>query len=258
MRADPSTWVVIPSRLNSTRLPQKALHLIAGKPLIVRVVEGALQSRRAEKVIVATDHVSIVDAVQKFVSGHRVECVLTPPELPSGTDRCLHAVLQFPQAEQPQRVLNIQGDEPLIEGVFIDELIEAWDLRADVSLLTTARPFADVADIQNPNMVKVLLNSRSEAIYFSRFPIPFSRNQPISGQTLINPLHHIGIYGFQIEFLKKFCSVGVSSIEQSESLEQLRALQMGSSIYVHLTNRNLIGVDTLDDVKRVEAYFSKK
>lgn len=257
MKSKFKTWVVIPSRLHSTRLPQKALHLISGKPLIVRVVEGALQSKHAEKVIVATDHQSIVDEVKKYISGDRVECVMTPPELPSGTDRCLHAVMQFPAELQPQRVLNIQGDEPLIQGSFIDELMEAWDLRSDVKLLTTAKPFTQIEDVQNPNMVKVLLNVRSEAIYFSRFPIPFSRNQPKPNEKLDNPLHHIGIYGFEIEFLKKFCSVGVSSIEQSESLEQLRALQMGSSIYVHLTNRNLIGVDTLDDVKRVETYFSK-
>ncbi len=253
-----TTWIVIPSRLNSTRLPKKALHLVAGKPLIVRVVEGALQSRLAEKVMVATDHESIVDVVKKNFSTERVECVMTDPELPSGTDRCLSAVLKFAPNLQPHRVLNIQGDEPLISGDLIDELLEAWDQRPTVSLMTVAKLFASFEDVQNPNMVKVLLNSRSEAIYFSRFPIPFSRNQPAPGEKFLNPLHHIGIYGFEIEFLKKFCSVGLSSIEQFESLEQLRALQMGSTISVHLTNRNLIGVDTLEDVKRVEAYFNKK
>lgn len=255
---NPKTWVVIPARLNSTRLPRKALHLIAGKPLVVRVVEGVQGATQIEKILVATDHESIVTAIRQNIRDPRVECVLTPPELPSGTDRCLYAVSQFPLGQRPQRVLNIQGDEPLIDGIFVDELISAWNLNSEARMLTAAKPLSSLEDLKSPHLVKVLLNQRSEAIYFSRFPVPFSKGLPTSVDGLRNPLHHIGVYGFEIEFLQKFCSVGVSSIEQAESLEQLRALQLGAAIFVHLTDRKLIGVDTLDDVAKVEAYLKTK
>jgi 3-deoxy-manno-octulosonate cytidylyltransferase (CMP-KDO synthetase) len=261
MPNSPMTWVVIPARLNSARLPQKALHMIAGKPLIVRVVEGVQNARQIEKIIVATDHQSIVSVIQQNFQDPRVECVLTPPELPSGTDRCLNAISQFPEGSRPHRVLNIQGDEPLIDGVFVDELISAWNLNSGLNnkaqMMTAAKPLSSLEDLTNPNIVKVLLNQRSEAIYFSRFPIPFSRGLPAHVEGLRNPLHHIGVYGFEIEFLQKFCSASVSSIEQAESLEQLRALQLGTAIFVHLTDRKLIGVDTLDDVAKVEAYLKQ-
>ncbi|MFN8943648.1 MAG: 3-deoxy-manno-octulosonate cytidylyltransferase [Pseudobdellovibrionaceae bacterium] len=250
--SDQKNWIVIPSRLNSTRLSEKALQLIAGKPLIVHVLEGAMKSIIAEKIIVATDHDSIASVIKQNINDQRVECVMTPSELPSGTDRCLYAVLQFPPEARPRRVFNIQGDEPLIQGSFIDELMMAWSPDSKIEMMTVARPLADLDDLNNLNVVKVLLNAKSEAIYFSRFPIPFSKASPKTIQEISNPFHHIGIYGFEIEFLKKFCSAGVSSIEQGESLEQLRALQLGALIYVHLTHQKLMGVDTAEDVKKVE------
>lgn len=240
---------VIPSRLKATRFPDKPLAKIAGKSLIRRVAERTLKSKKLDKVIVATDSQLIADEVK----GLGCEVVFTDPNLPSGTDR-VHAAVKGLSADI---VINIQGDEPLIHPDVIDGLVMALEKDLGLDLVTLGQDFKTAEEFQSPNNVKVILNNKSEAIYFSRFPIPFSRTE-INDKLFPNPvcLKHIGLYGFRRTFLDTFCQTPVSILEKSESLEQLRAMSLGARIQVIKTHHFFQGVDVPEDIQKVESWIN--
>jgi len=246
--------IVIPARLASTRLPNKPLADLGGKPMVVRVAERARLSGAAE-VIVATDDVSIVEACAK----HDVRAVMTLATHPSGTDRIAEAArkLQWPEDAV---VVNVQGDEPLIEP----ELIAATAARiSETSLMATAaHPVHGIDDLFNPHIVKVILDRENRALYFSRAPIPWERSAfsetPKKMPEGYAAWRHIGLYAFRNSFLQTYSSLPVSPIEQFEALEQLRALWHGYAISVHVSmSIPAAGVDTPEDLERVRQYFMR-
>lgn len=233
---------VIPARYASTRFPGKPLVHLKGKPLLQWVVEGAKRCAILEKVIVATDD----DRIEKLCQDIGVDVVRTSPDCATGTDRLFEATqnLDF------DVVLNIQGDEPLIGPESIDPLAKAFLNQNGLDMATLAHPVSE-SDIQNPNAVKVITNRNSEAIYFSRFPIPYSREAYTAGSTAA--LKHIGLYAFTKSFLQTFCSAPQAAIEKAESLEQLRALYLGARIKVIQVDQPTYGVDTPEDLRTLEA-----
>ncbi len=239
---------IIPARFGSTRFPGKPLHLIAGKPLLQWVLEGASASIVLDEVVVATDDARIESFAKSI--GHRV--VMTARDLPTGTDRVRAAVLELEsQGMSIDRVVNVQGDEPLISASQIDPLIAALK-DPNVKMATLGRPIA-TSDLGDLSAAKVVVDRHGFALYFSRLGIPFTRKafQPGSDGTPV--LKHIGIYGYQRSFLDEFCDQKPVPLEEAESLEQLRALWMGAKIKVVPTQQESCGVDTPEDVVRVES-----
>lgn len=232
---------VIPVRFGAQRFPGKALAPILDKPMIQWVVEGVSQSQIIKKIIVATDDQRIANTCEKF----DVEVVMTDSELASGSDRVFQAI----QHCDEELIINIQGDEPLIDGQLVDQMARAMQSDSDWEMLTLGRSLDDEA-LQSVNTAKIVLNHRSEALYFSRYPIPYSRESS-QGQPEAC-LKHIGMYGYKKTFLKKFCETPVQVIEQMEGLEQLRALYLGARIKVVKVDYESWGVDTPDDVAVVE------
>jgi 3-deoxy-manno-octulosonate cytidylyltransferase (CMP-KDO synthetase) len=243
--------VLIPARLGSTRLPNKPLADIAGLPMVVRVAQRASASS-AQRVVVAADSESIVQACSR----HGVEAILTRSDHVSGSDRLAEAcdLLALPGDET---VVNVQGDEPLIEPALIDSVAALLASHPEARMSTAAHPIESVAEFTNPNVVKVVLDGRGFALYFSRAPVPWWRDGFGAGiQTLPQPrpLRHVGIYGYRADFLREFPRLSPASLEQSEALEQLRALWHGHRIAVHLTDiAPGAGVDTPEDLERVRA-----
>ena len=234
---------VIPSRWGSTRFPGKSLAPICGKPLVVHVVEACLRSKRLTDVIVATDDQRIADAV----AGTRARAVLTRPDHPSGTDRGAEAA----QAGDEDIVVNIQGDEPLMDPALIDRIVEA--LLADPSrgMATACAPIRTREELDARTVVKLVADGQGNALYFSRLPIPCRRDgEPDIASGLYK--RHIGIYGFRGSFLKKFIAAPQCALEKTESLEQLRALHLGCKIAVVETDEVGVGVDRPEDVATVE------
>lgn len=248
-----SYTVLIPARLASTRLPDKPLADIAGLPMIVRVAQRASKSR-ADRVVVATDS----ERIQAACAQHRVECVLTRADHPTGSDRLAEAC-EVLGLDAEDRVVNVQGDEPLIDPALIDACAEMLVQRPDCVMSTAAHGLEDPAQFGNPNVVKVVTDALGRALYFSRAPIPWWRDAPQAGQAAAGagaPLRHIGIYGYRAGFLRRFPSLSVSPLETVESLEQLRVLWHGERIAVHLaTQAPGAGVDTPEDLARVRALF---
>ncbi|MFP5518702.1 MAG: 3-deoxy-manno-octulosonate cytidylyltransferase [Bdellovibrionia bacterium] len=234
--------VVIPARYGSTRFPAKPLAPILGKPMIQWTVVGAQKSKLASQVIVATDHLEIVEAVRAVGA----QAVMTDSDLPSGSDRINAAVANI----DADIVVNVQGDEPLISGELIDRLAQVLIDDVHLEMATLAHPMSS-EELQSPNAVKVILNNKDEAIYFSRFAIPHSRVQPTQSTDII-PLKHVGMYAYRKEFLKSFCQQAPAAIEIAESLEQLRALNMGARIKVLRIAEATLGVDTPEDILKVE------
>ncbi len=237
---------VLPSRWGSTRFPGKPLHVIAGKPLIQHVWERCLRCSRLDEILVATDDERIRDAVLAF--GGKV--AMTSPDHPTGTDRIAEVALTVPQATH---LVNIQGDEPLIDPALIDEL--AATMAADSSLdMATAANLLDPSDaaVRDPNVVKVAVALDGRALYFSRSPLPFFRN-PVAGLPV---LRHKGIYAYKRSFLERFVTWPPSPLEMAESLEQLRALENGASIKVLLTADTSPGVDTPEQAREIERLLS--
>lgn len=232
---------VIPARYGSGRFPGKPLELLKGKPILQWVVEGAKKSTLISEVIVATDDQRIADLCQKI----GVNFKMTPTTCETGTDRIFVATqdLNF------DFVLNIQGDEPLIGPEFIDPMIEAFKKEPQLDMTTLAHPI-EASDIENLNAVKVITDQYSNAIYFSRFPIPHSRVS--AGENSAVCLKHIGLYGFSKGFLQKFCTTKPTEIEKCESLEQLRALYLGAKIKVLKVTKATYGVDTPEDLQKLE------
>jgi 3-deoxy-manno-octulosonate cytidylyltransferase (CMP-KDO synthetase) len=234
--ADPDhqrTLVAIPARWGSTRFPGKPLHLIAGKPLVQHVWERCQDCREVDDVIIATDDARIAEAAASF--GARA--VITSPDHPSGTDRIAEAAKSFPDA---RTIINVQGDEPLLSPALIDEL--AVVLRDDhqVRMITAAAPIHEAAQIDDPNIVKVVFDVHGDSLYFSRSPLPFVRNLSAASRHY----RHLGIYGFQRSFLFQFVAWPPSRLELTESLEQLRAVENGVRLRVVLTDELSPGVDT--------------
>ena len=233
--------IVIPARFASTRFPGKPLHLIAGKPLVRHVWERCLQVSRADGVIIATDDARIADAAHAF--GATV--AMTRPDHPSGTDRLAEVAAGHPTATH---LLNVQGDEPLINPALLDTMIGALRDDPNLPMITAASPLPEGPECDNPNIVKVVFTTDRHALYFSRSRIPFARNPPAL------PCHrHLGVYGYSRDFLTRFVAWPPSPLETTESLEQLRALENGARIRIVITTDDSPGVDTPEQARAVEA-----
>lgn len=245
MPTDPTTFVlgVIPSRWGSTRFPGKPLHIIAGKPLVQHVWERCAKCSALDAVIVATDDERIATAVRAFGGS----AVLTSPDHPTGTDRIAEAIQAEPRATH---IVNIQGDEPLIEPALIDELARAISAPGGPDMATAANPL-DPQDpaVADSNVVKVVTALSGRALYFSRSPLPYFRNAvdglPVS--------RHKGIYAYTRSFIESFVTWPPSPLERAESLEQLRALENGASILVLSTDDTSPGVDTPEQAAAIES-----
>ena len=236
----PKVAVVIPARWGSTRFPGKPLHLIAGKPLIQHVWERCQRARGVEGVVIATDDMRIAEASFDFGA----EVSMTSPKHRSGTDRVAEVAGRL---KGITHVVNVQGDEPVIEPKLVSRLATALLEDKRIDMVTAANEFGPEEDVTNPNTVKVVLDRDRNGIYFSRSPIPFVRDSPV-----VPYYRHQGIYGYSTKFLLQFVKWKPGMLERSEQLEQLRALENGARIRVILTKHASIGVDTPEDVATVE------
>lgn len=241
------TICVIPARYSSTRLPGKPLKDICGVPMICRVYDRAKLAKNISEVIVATDDERILDAVEK----HSGKAVMTRADHKTGTDRLAEVAEKFSDADL---IVNVQGDEPLIDSSLIDELVAQFVDDENLQMATVATELTDAAEIQNPNNVKVIFDKNNDALYFSRSLIPYPRNAGIS-----KTYKHIGIYAYRRNFLLNYAKMESTPLEQTESLEQLRALENGYKIRVIISDCKFVGVDTEEDLKLVnEIYASMK
>ena len=251
-----SFTVLVPARLASTRLPNKPLADIAGLPMVVRVAQRAKQSGAA-RVVVAGDHPSIVAACAQ----HGIEAILTREDHPSGTDRLAEACEQL-GLDGDTIVVNVQGDEPLIDPALIDAVASVLAAHPEAAMSTAAHQIDALNDFLNPNVVKAVLDAQGHALYFSRAPIPWWRDGSAHGAAPSvlpspAPLRHIGIYGYRAAFVRKFPSLPPAPIEAIEALEQLRALWHGHRIAVHVSHiAPGPGIDTPEDLARVRAVFA--
>ena len=240
---------IIPSRYASTRFPRKALALIKGKSMIQRVYEQAIQCKELSKVIVATDHSSIFDHVQSFGG----EVMLTSELHVSGTDRCYEVLKKSPSIYD--FVINIQGDEPFILPAQISLL--AKSLNPSTELATLIKKIDSEEILFNPNSAKVIFNKNFEAIYFSRHTIPFLRGEEHEKWLKKHEYYkHIGIYAYRSDILKDITKLKASSLENAESLEQLRWLENGYKIKVNITEMDSYGIDTPQDLEDVLLNFT--
>lgn len=261
--AAPPFVAVVPARLASTRLPEKPLADIAGKPMVVRVAERAREAG-ADRVLIATDDARVLHAAQT----HGFEALLTRADHPSGTDRLAEVATRLNLTDDTI-VVNVQGDEPLIDPALVRDVASHLAANPDCAIATAAHPIADAADVFNPNVVKVVIDSRAVALYFSRAPIPWLRDayQAHAGARAIDiasmppppadtVLRHIGLYAYRARFLRTYPTLAQAPIEQAEMLEQLRAMWHGERIAVRVTHEAPApGVDTLADLERVRALF---
>ena len=246
--------VLLPARLASTRLPNKPLADIAGLPMIVRVAQRAALSA-ADAVVVAADDASIVAACE----AHGVRALLTRRDHATGSDRLAEACALL-GLDGDDAVVNVQGDEPLIEPALIDACAALLESRSDCVMSTAAHAIGSPAEFDNPNVVKVVCDAAGRALYFSRAPIPWWRDGRMSGTTQLPspaPLRHIGLYGYRAGFLRRFPMLEAAPLERIESLEQLRVLWHGERIAVHVAaHAPGPGVDTPEDLARVRAIFA--
>src|SRR5437870_7545674 len=263
---------IIPARGHATRLPGKPLAEIAGQPMIQHVYQRASQAASLARVVVATDDERILAAVRAFGG----EAVLTSPDHRSGTDRVAEAA----GSEAADVVVNIQGDEPLIDPHAIDSLVAPFESRPELSMTTLAVEIRTAEEIADPSVVKVVLDRQGYALYFSRYPIPYSRDEGrgmrdedrASGpssliphpsslvphpSSLIPRLKHIGLYAYRADFLQVFSRMEPTRLEQAEALEQLRVLENGERIFVVLTEHDAVSVDTPEDLARVRAMMER-
>ena len=249
--------IVIPARHASTRLPGKALADIAGKPMIVRVAEAA-QRCRHDGIWVATDHEDILSAVE----AEGFQGVMTRPDHPSGTDRIAEVAVRLGWADD-EIVVNLQGDEPLIDPALIESVVEALSGDPDAAMATASQAITEATDFFNPNVVKVVVDRLGRALYFSRAPIPWCRDAfAITRDVLpaeLQAQRHIGLYAYRVGFLRQYGQLGPSPLERGEALEQLRALWHGYSIrVVACEHAPAAGVDTPDDLERVRREYRRR
>ena len=236
---------IIPARYASTRLPGKPLRDIAGKPMIVRVYERATGAQRVQEVVVATDDERIRAAVEE----HGGNAVMTRADHATGTDRLAEVAAQRPDCDL---IINVQGDEPLIDPAVIDTLVAPFEHDAELMMATAKTEITDAAEMENPNNVKVVVDRTGNALYFSRARIPYARN---AGAKVYK---HIGIYAYRRDFLLAYAKMAQTELECSESLEQLRALENGYRIRVVETDAVFIGVDTEEDLAAVNAEYQRR
>ena len=242
--------VLIPARLASTRLPDKPLAEIGGVPMIVRVARRAAQSG-ARTVTVAADHAAIVAACLRY----DVAAVLTAETHASGSDRLGEAAARL-GFDGDHIVVNVQGDEPMIEPALIDACAALLERQTDCVMSTAAHSIRSNADFNNVNIVKVVLDARGRALYFSRAPIPWPRDDAIDDAAPL-PLRHVGLYAYRAGFLRRFPSLEPSPLEAIERLEQLRVLWHGERIAVHVSEGEPgIGIDTPEDLEKARALFA--
>ena len=239
------TVCVIPARLESTRFPRKLLQRIEGKPLLQYVYENDTQAKRVQLVTVACDHELLKELVESFGG----EAILTSPAHTSGTERIAEVAKSLPC----QFVVNLQGDEPLMPGEVIDQVVSALERDLSCVMSTACIIKTDLEEFRNPNVVKLTKDRSGMALYFSRAPIPLDRDGKMS-----QFYKHLGIYGYRREFLLQFPSLATSSLEQREKLEQLRVLENGYRIKVVETIHDSIGVDTEADFKLVQKLLLNK
>jgi len=251
-----SFCALIPARLASTRLPNKPLADLGGKPMVVRVAEQALRSG-AQRVVVAADDPSIVTAC----AAHGIEAVLTRTDHLSGSDRLAEACTLL-GLDGDALVVNVQGDEPLIDPALVRACAELLAAHPECNVATAAHAIESQADFANPNVVKVVLDQQQRALYFSRAPIPWWRDGSQAGtpalpdSTIGAALRHIGLYAYRAGYLRRFPQLSPAPLEQLESLEQLRVLWHGGRIAVHTADTAPApGVDTPEDLARVRAFF---
>jgi 3-deoxy-manno-octulosonate cytidylyltransferase (CMP-KDO synthetase) len=247
--------VVIPARHASTRLPGKMLLDLGGKPMVVRTAERARRSAAAD-VIVATDHA----AIQTTVKAHGITALMTRPEHQSGTDRLGEVVAALALADDAI-VVNVQGDEPLIDPALVDAVAGELALHPEAAIATAAKHMANAQDFLNPNYVKVVCDGSGMALYFSRAPIPYARDAFAQTKDALPSglpaLHHIGTYAYRAAFLKRFADLPQSAAEKFEALEQLRALHYGFRIAVKIWDEPIeAGVDSPEDLQRVRTHFA--
>jgi 3-deoxy-manno-octulosonate cytidylyltransferase (CMP-KDO synthetase) len=236
---------IIPARFASSRFPGKPLAIIAGKSMLQHVYERASQARYLTKVMIATDDQRIHEEARRFGAAVR----LTRADHPSGTDRVAEAA----SAENCQLVVNIQGDEPLIDPAAVDAAVLAMLDNPEIPMGTLKKRIEHEQEYQNPNVVKVVTDRNGNAIYFSRSPIPYTRDE--SERKSTPRYKHIGLYVYQREFLLSYSELPVGPLEQAERLEQLRALENGYAIRVVETEYDSLGVDTPEDLEQVASLF---
>jgi 3-deoxy-manno-octulosonate cytidylyltransferase (CMP-KDO synthetase) len=243
---------IIPARMQSTRLPGKPLLRIAGKPMILRVLERARSSPELDRIIVATDSEEIRRVVQE--SGG--EAWITSPQHRTGSDR----VAEVAEKLSEELILNLQGDEPLLPASTVRALVKFGVGCRNFTMASAMVPLPREGDIVNPHIVKVVVNARGEALYFSRFPIPYCKDSPLdltaathSARACTGHFKHVGIYLYRREFLLKYVRLAPTPLELSESLEQLRVLEHGYPIHMVQVEQDSISVDTPEDAHLVES-----
>lgn len=252
-----SFTALIPARLGSSRLPRKPLLDIGGKPMFVRTAEQAARSD-ATQVIIATDDQEIAQLAQE----HGFEAALTRSDHPSGTDRLAEAAHQLGLAPD-HIVVNVQGDEPLIDPALINQVAQLLERTPHAAMATCASALRDIGRMQDPNTVKVVCAADHTALYFSRAPIPWPRDAWADGPAALPQglpvLHHIGLYAYRCDFLQRFPQLEKGPLERFEALEQLRALENGYRIAVaHVSGHPAPGVDTLSDLQRVRELWANR
>ena len=236
------TLCVIPARYASTRLPGKPLADICGKPMICRVLERARCARKPDKVIVATDDERICDAVR----AEGGEALMTRTDHLTGTDRLAEVAEAYPAVDL---IVNVQGDEPLIEPSVIDDLIAPFEMDENLPMATVMTRMEDAEEQLDPNNVKVVVDKLGYALYFSRSLVPYPR-------AAAGPVYkHIGIYAYRRDFLLRYARLEPTPLEKAESLEQLRALENGYGIRVLETDCRFVGVDTAEDLALVNKFY---
>lgn len=260
-KSQPQIIAVIPARLKATRLPDKLLLPLAGKPLILHTLDAARRAAKISRVIIAADDAQIIDAVQNYGG----EAILTDKNHRSGSDRIAEIAAGLPENSI---IVNIQGDEPLIPVSTVDRAIDAMLDDDSAEIVTTCEQITEVRDVFNPNAVKVVTDKNNFALYFSRSPIPFLRdavNQygdlakalQAEPDLIANFCKHTGLYVYRREYLLKFTALPPSELENLESLEQLRALENGAKIKVVTVTEKSIGVDTIEDFERAQLILSQ-
>lgn len=238
--------IVIPARWHSTRFPGKPLHLIAGVPLLRRVWERCVRARKIARTIIATDDMRIAEAAFNWGA----EVSLTSTKHQSGTDRIAEVVAR---TKNFSIIINVQGDEPLIDPRLLDRLVLTLERNRSIEMVTAAHPFENPVDALSLHQVKVATDLKSNALYFSRSPIPF----PYQEKTGVKILRHQGIYAFRRDVLLQFVRWKPTPLERAESLEQLRALENGVKIHVLITKHGLPGVDTPADAAALERILTR-